>query len=199
MSIKKLLAAIMLASVGVAANAASVSLVYTGGNDIDVDGLVLALAVVGDTLTFDLVMDFSDQPTLGGGFDINWNPAIFALDSYFSAGQGDPGFGRDPQAEDGRLYNGAVGNFNGLTDGTIGHLSFTLIGFGSPADGLITPSGTAGDSGPWIDGTDFVSVINPDYVASGVFFMPVPAAVWLMFSGMGTLFCLARRKTALFE
>ncbi|MFK7888399.1 MAG: VPLPA-CTERM sorting domain-containing protein [Gammaproteobacteria bacterium] len=195
MKIKKILLAIALSASLTAAHAASVSLVYTGANDIDDDGAILAAA--GDTLTFDLVMDFTDQITLGGGFDINWDSSVFALESYVSAGLGDPSFGRDPVLEDGRLFNGAVGNFNGLTEGLIATLSFQVLAFpATMADGMITPSGTDGDSGPWIDGVTFVDVIDDvEYNGLGIR-VPVPAAVWFMLSGLGVLAGMGRRRAS---
>ncbi|MFK8014669.1 MAG: hypothetical protein AB8G17_04460 [Gammaproteobacteria bacterium] len=59
------LASILVATMGVA-NAASVSLIYTGSNAIDDDGAIRANS--GDVLSFDLVMDFSDRITVGGRF-----------------------------------------------------------------------------------------------------------------------------------
>ncbi|MFK8016595.1 MAG: VPLPA-CTERM sorting domain-containing protein [Gammaproteobacteria bacterium] len=193
MTIKKMIGAVALMGLMASANAASVSLIYTGGNDIDDDGAILAAG--GDVLSFDLVMDFTDRITLGGGFDVNWDTAGLGNVEYTSAGFGDPSFGRDPVMEDGRLFNGAVGNFNGLTEGTIASISFTVIG--TEGDFAIAPSGTDGDSGPWIDGITFVDVIeNVEYNGANVRVVPVPAAVWFMLSGLGALIGFGRRKAA---
>lgn len=171
------------------ANALSVSLIYTGGNDVNDSGAIVAQG--GDTLLFDLVMDFTENPTLGGGFDVNWDPNVFTFNSYISSGLGDPLFARDPIEQDGRLFNGAVGSFTGILTGLIAQLSFTYLG----GIGEIAPSGTTGDSGPWIDGLSFVDEpLLPDYI--GVRVVPVPAAAWLMLSGLGALAAFRPRRVA---
>ncbi|MFK7888398.1 MAG: VPLPA-CTERM sorting domain-containing protein [Gammaproteobacteria bacterium] len=191
MNLKKMVIAVALAASMSAANAVNVALTYTGSNAIDDDGAILA--TVGDILTFDLTLDFSYRITTGGGFDINWDAAAIAFDNYQSAGLGSTFFGRDPVLEDGRLFNGAVGDFNGLTTGTIATVSFQVIGLTGSSNTSIAPSGTEGDSGPWIDGK-FGDVIieNVDYLGAEVRVVPVPAAAWLMLSGVGALFGFRR-------
>ncbi|MFK8014667.1 MAG: VPLPA-CTERM sorting domain-containing protein, partial [Gammaproteobacteria bacterium] len=186
----RVICAMALTGLIASAQAASVSVVYTGSNDVGDDGAVMG--VPGEVLTFDLVMDFSDRITLGGGFDVTWNSGGLTFVEYASAGLGDPNFGRDPVLQNGRLFNGAVGNFNGLTVGTIATISFTIVG--TPGLFLIRPSGTDGDSGPWIDGVTFVDTIIPDYNSAAVRVIPVPAAVWFLLSGLAALFGFRRSQ-----
>ena len=200
MSIKKIIGATALMGMMATASASSVSLVYTGDNMIDADGAILS--EVADTLTFDLIIDFSDVVpvpgglggTIGGGFDVNFDTAGVEFGEYNSAGLGDPFFGRDPVVEDGRLFNGAIGDFGGLMTGTIASISFTVIG--TAGDYLIAPSGTDGDSGVFISGNDFISPLAVDYFGQTVRVVPVPAAVWFMLSGLGALIGFGRRKAA---
>ncbi len=63
----KIITAISLTGLIACANAASISLNYVGEADV-VDGAVQVF--VGDIVTFDVLMDFTDEPTIGGGFDI---------------------------------------------------------------------------------------------------------------------------------
>lgn len=196
MTIKKLIGAAALMGVMATANAASVSLVYTAGSTIDEaiadDGAILANS--GDMLTFELVMDFTDIPTLGGGFDINFDTGGLSFVSYDSAGLGEPSFGRDPDVEDGRLFSGAVGAFGGITEGLIATITF--MAGQTAGDYGVAPSGTDGIAGPWIDFADFITLIEPDYNGATVRVVPVPAAVWFMLSGLGALVGFGRRKAA---
>ncbi|MEM6640000.1 MAG: VPLPA-CTERM sorting domain-containing protein [Pseudomonadota bacterium] len=195
MTIKKLIGAAALTGVMATANAASLSLVYTGDNEVDTDGAILALA--GDSLTFDLIMDFSGdgEATLGGGFDVNFDAMGLEFAEYVSAGLGEQSFGRDPILEDGRLFNGAFGAFGGLTGpDLVATITFTVIG--DAGDYQLGPSTTTGDSGPFVSADTFLPQTPPDAIGATVRVVPVPAAVWFMLSGLGALVGFGRRKAA---
>ena len=68
--VEQALATLVVALIAISANAASLSFVYTGDNDVDSDGTVVA--AVNDLLTFDIVMDFTDDPTIGGGYSVSF-------------------------------------------------------------------------------------------------------------------------------
>ncbi|MFK8017311.1 MAG: VPLPA-CTERM sorting domain-containing protein [Gammaproteobacteria bacterium] len=178
-----------LLATGASANAVSISLIYLGANNLDDDGAIPAQA--GDVLEFDLVMDFTSRPTIGGGFDVSWDTANFDFNGFTSAGLGNPDFFREPVVMDGLLFNGGVGDFNGIFQGVIATLSLTYFG----GEGSMTPSATTGTSGPWIDAIDFLSTIEPDYFGVNVRPVPIPAALWLLLSGLGIFAGLARKKT----
>lgn len=192
MTIKKVIGAAALMGMMASANAASLSLVYTGDADTAADGAILVQS--GDSVTFDLIMDFSDDPTIGGGFDINFDSAGLMFESYVGAGLGDADFGRDPDVEDGRLFSGAFGSFNVLTGPEL-VATITFTAMGAPGDYNVSPSGTTGPGGPFIDGT-FINTITPDFNGADVRIVPVPAAVWFMLSGLGALVGFGRRKAA---
>lgn len=199
MSIKKVIGAAALMGFMASANAASLSLVYTGGSTIQDpiadDGAILVND--GDMLTFDLIMDFSGdgEITLGGGFDINFDEAGLSFVDYTSAGLGEASFGRDPDVEAGRLFSGAFGAFAGLTGPDL-VATMTFMASGPEGTYAIGPSGTDGIGGPFISAIDFVSEIAVDYNGANVRIVPVPAAVWFMLSGLGALVGFGRRKAA---
>lgn len=195
MTIKKVIGAAALMGMMASANAASLSLVYTGDNMIADDGAIMAAN--GDMLTFELIMDFSGdgEITLGGGFDINFDTAGLQFVSYDSAGLGEASFGRDPDVEDGRLFSGGFGAFAGLTGPDL-VATITFMAQGAPGDYNVSPSGTTGIAGPFISAIDFISIIEPDFNGADVRIIPVPAAVWFMLSGLGALVGFGRRKAA---
>ena len=178
-----------LCCASVSANTIDISLVYVGGNATDENGVVLA--ETGDSLSFDLVLDATARPTLGGGFDINFESSFFVFESFTFSGAGVPGANRAPVPQDNRLFDGL---FYTTFDGqfvVIATVVFTVVGSES---GIIVPSGTNGSGGPWVDGIDFVSIIEPNFVGASVRVVPVPAAAWLMLSGCCAFLGLMRRK-----
>ncbi|MFK7886460.1 MAG: VPLPA-CTERM sorting domain-containing protein [Gammaproteobacteria bacterium] len=192
MTIKKMIGAAALMGVMASANAASMSLMYTGDNQM-IDGVIQAEG--GDALTFDLIMDFSGdgEITLGGGFDINFDAAGLTFDTYQSAGLGEASFGRDPEVQDGRLFSGAFGAFAGLT-GPATVATITFIANGEAGLFNVSPSGTDGIGGPFISAVDFITVLDVDYNGADVQVVPVPAAVWFMLSGLGALVGFGRKS-----
>lgn len=200
MSICKLIGAAIVALCMSSAHAVSLSLVYTGGSSVDeprpADGDGAILANNGDVLTFELIMDFSDWPTIGGGFDINFDAAGLSFLSYQSAGLGDPDFGRDPDVEDGRLFSGAFGSFNGLVGpDLVATIQFVVDGvpFADPYD--LSPGDTTGPGGPFI-AFDVFDVLHPEFSGESVRVVPIPPALWLLTSGLCALAGLKRRKSA---
>jgi hypothetical protein len=119
----------------------------------------------GDTVSFNVVMDFSGYPngTLGGGFDINFDSSALQFGGLTRNVVGDPAFGRDPDIFDGLLESWAHGDFNGLPAfAVLGNVWFQVLPT-MGASTAVSTSATNGVAGPWIDGTDFVTLIPVVY------------------------------------
>lgn len=191
MTIKKLIGALALMGFMASANAASILLAPQGATD----GLA-----AGDTVTFDVVMDFTDYPngTIGGGFDIFFDSSVMQFESFFrdpTIGEAD--FSRDPDILDGLLESWAVAAFSPLPQFNIlGTVTFSVLPTLGAGTTQIGTQATAGIGGPWVDGTTFIDLVPVDYGAVDVTGIPVPAAVWFMLSGLGALLGFGRRKAA---
>jgi hypothetical protein len=155
------------------------------------------------TATFDIKVvgtDFTDGAggTFGGGFYVNWDPAILALDSFSFTFPGDQFFAQTPVQDDvaGSL-NADVSSFNvgaATADFDIAVLTFTAVGPGvSPLD-LSLGLYPGGAPLVWTDST--FTEITPVFVDGSVTVsaVPVPAAVWLFGSGLLGLVGVARGR-----
>ncbi len=104
---------------------------------------------VGDTVTVDVVMDFTDVysaaggGTVGGGIDVTFDNAVLGYGSYTPNSVGDAGFQRSPDLSGNKLIGIAAGGLGesdgtntspalGATD-TIGTLTFTATTTGTAA------------------------------------------------------------------
>ncbi len=167
---------------------------------------------IGQMIKLEVHMDFSDDSddeTIGGDFNINFDPSLvsYVSETYITdPGLGsDPGFTRDDNpaseprlrvtVESDRLAGAAFGSFGGLSGpALVGPLSFVADAAGQAffsldSEGLSGFFSTTGES------------LSPDYgnvtiVIEGPSEVPVPAAVWLFGSGLLGLIGMARRRTA---
>ncbi len=178
---KKVFWTVLLLVASTASNASTVSLVPTSPTQ----------GLAGDSVSFEIVLDFSDvvNGTIGGGFDIafdssslNFVSAIDYVCISFSCG---------PDELDGLLLSWAVGDFDGIAATgpvVIGAVEFEILSSLPLGSGtLVTISGTEGLAGPWISGEDFTTILDPTYNQIEVTRVPLPAAVWLLLSGLGVL------------
>lgn len=197
MKIRLVLLTIAVALIGVPASAAYVNgdvarvyMVATGDHALDDNTFRI---VQGATYNIEIWMDFSADPTIGGGYDVVFDDEAFDFVTWTSAGLGDPQFERTPDSLPGLLEYAAVGDLDVLTGPNLmATVAFTLtdataLAFGS----TISPTATADPGGAWVAAANLI-LIDPNY--SGVTFVPLPAAVWLLASGVLGLVAATRRR-----
>lgn len=188
-NIRKVFAALGFALAASATHAASISLDPVGNTT----------GVVPDLVTFNLLANFDATITTGGAMDLSWNPAVLNLQGF----QFDMGFGAPPRdtafdvvdTQSNGLLSVGFGNFDGITLATptiIGRISFYLSGSPGSSSAI-----TLNDSVKWGGFYDDMGApISVTYTGAtvGVSAVPVPAAAWLLGSGIMALFGVARRS-----
>jgi hypothetical protein len=152
-------------------------------------------APVGLILNFDVKIDFTSDPTMGGGIDIMFNPVVLTyLDFTFNPlFPDDNAFARKPDAEGGGILNSlAFGNFGGLSTGVVGTLTFLATAPGISQVMLMA------DGGSSIVAGDFFSVTgarqSPSFGGAFVAVVPEPELWALMLAGLGLVGFIARRR-----
>lgn len=187
------LGVLLLMSLPLSVEAASITLVPT----TPTTGLA-----PGDTVSFDIVMDFTTDDnglgsdiTLGGGFDIVFDPTALQLQVFTNAMLGDPQFGRDPDILSGLLESWGFADFNGLTGPElVGTVSFT-VSANAPAMSSVSTSATSGIAGPFVSGVDFITILNVDF-NSVVLVVPEPRTMLGSMAVLGALAMFGRRRRA---
>lgn len=155
-------------------------------------------AELGDLITLDVLMDFTGDPTLGGGTDIFYDASVLSYQSFGFTSTSlalDTDFSRSPDVLSNELEGLSFGNFNGLSGpGVVGTLTFQVIAFGDVVLSMAeTDNLLAG--GAFTSATTFTSqAVN--FGTAGVTIVPVPAAVWLFGSGLIGLVGVAKRSKA---
>ena len=148
------------------------------------------------TLTLDLYMDFTAEPTIGGTLDVDYDTSMLMYDSFvFNEGWGDDvAFRNNPTDLGGELDGLTIGQFSGMTGpAKIGTFTFTSTGM--LGDTMVTPRN--------YDGTDwypfFVADVTfadqiVDYSGAMVHVVPEMEVWAMMLAGMGLLGWKARRS-----
>ncbi len=186
-----ILTAALCVALGPGANAASISLIYTGDRPIS-DGFIDAPP--GTILTFEVLMDFTDLPTFGGGFDVIFDSDRAQFDSLVNFDIGNPEFSRDPDIMDGLLESWGFASFSTIAGPAIvGTLTFTVLPDVLTGPGFIALGPTSGPGGPFICNLgDCISYIDVEYNSIEFGVVPLPASAWLLASGLLAFFRLAR-------
>lgn len=166
---KKLLAGLILGGCYVSAQA---GVVYLKPN------LEQSSYAIGEMVTLDLMFDFSDNPSIGGGVDVYFDPSGLEFKSWTAEALGDSNFRRAPDVLSGKLNGIAFGNFAGLPGkAKVGALTFETLQSGSweielgeneaPAGGFYAASSFSLLPVQFNDHTVTVNAV------------PIPAAAWL--------------------
>jgi hypothetical protein len=181
-TIKRLLAIGLLSVSLSAAQAASITLSPS-----------TASVGIGGTVDVSFTMDFTDQATLGGGFDLTYDAAVLSLDSWTYAAIGDPMLLGPANTAPGSIIAIAFGDFTGVTGpALVGTASFSAIGAGLADFGM---SDNGFPAGPFLDLTTYIPMtVAYNSSALEVTTVPVPAAIWLFGSGLSGLIWMKRRK-----
>lgn len=169
---------------------------------------------VGDLIELQVFMDFSDDATIGGSFDINFNNSLvsYVSNSYITdaALNSDPDFTRDDnpavtddskrvEVESDKLVGAGFGEFGGLLGpALLAPLSFIADEAGIAVFDL--GASTSARIGGFFGAATFTEQF-PDFGSVSVNIrpsaVPVPAAVWLFGSGLlGLIGVAQRRRTA---
>lgn len=162
----------------------------------DASGAVLD---VGQEITVTIIGDFQDDPTLGGGLDIDWDTSVLSLLSFTPIDWGnDAGFFNPGTVSDGSVDGFAAGNFNGVAGPVdMAVLVFVAVGEGQSlhlsddSDGLAGPFVSAGSFA--IQDVDFGANNDAGHISVAASAVPVPAALWLMIAGLGSLLGFRRK------
>lgn len=143
---------------------------------------------VGDAVKVELNMDFTGDPTLGGGVDVFYDSSLLDFTGFnFNAALGDdPAFRRLPNELPNELNGLAFGSFGGLAGpvnvGALtftalapGHVDFTMMLNDTPAGGFFSAV------------TSMPQTVNLTGSALDIHPVPLPAAFWMLLSGLGML------------
>ena len=181
------IALLLLAILCAPAQAASLSLVYLGDNLV-APGVIGA--PVGSTVDFEIVMDFRDTPTLGGGFDVVFDSERLLFNGFENFDLGNPDFSRDPDVLDGLLESWAFGSFSPIFGpAVVGRVSFTVLSNAGSGAAFVSVGPTFGPGGPFICNLgDCISVPDVEYNSFLIAPVPLPAAGWLLLSALVVLF-----------
>jgi hypothetical protein len=147
-------------------------------------------------------MDFTSEPTIGGGIDILFdnftNGTELTFVSYEASDIGDPTLSRGPDVETNKLNSIGITDFNGLPEqALIGTIKFTANEAGVFSFTPTESAGIAGGFFAFVDLGEPAREQNPDFIGATITVQPVPlpAAFWLMAGAMGATLSFGRKKS----
>jgi opacity protein-like surface antigen len=175
-NLKSMLAVAVLAGLSMSASQAA-SVYLTPGSQ--------TVSVLDGSTSVELWMDFTGEPTIGGGIDLDFqgpiSMGVFTPSSYFS-NTADPGFtGHGTELAD-NDYEIHFGDFAGLSgNNKLGDISVNLTGAG-----LGTISLAINDTYGFFYGIDYLEQ-TLDLSGADINAVPAPAGVWLLLTGLAGL------------
>ncbi|MBI5463100.1 MAG: PEP-CTERM sorting domain-containing protein [Gammaproteobacteria bacterium] len=150
--------------------------------------------MLGDSVSFDVNVDFTDPATIGGRFQLSYDASIlgftsFTYNSSFTSGLTTVAYTQSSGLIDNLGFVGSVSSA-----GTLGTVTFSTLNTGN------ANLATAAYSNAFYrfrnsTGTSFIAVTYGGATAQ-VSAVPVPAALWLMGSGLSALGLGLRRRRA---
>lgn len=155
---------------------------------------IVAQVALGEQVLLSVEMDFSDDPTIGGGFDIFFEPSFVRFVSFsFDAALGDdPAFRSDPQGLATEVSEIGFGNFAGISGPAIvGTVVFDTLAAGTTRftladnDSLVGPFFSAA--------TSRQQLVTYEGADVGIAAVPLPPSVLLLTCGLIGLGVFRRR------
>ena len=145
---------------------------------------------VGQTVSFDVVFDFTDvlwMGVIGGGFDISFDPVALALEEIEFDFIADPMFFSSPTINDGLIESWGLGDFAGLpATGRFGTVTFVVLESMGPTTTLMGQP-TTGNAGPWVCAIDFACFVDVTYNEVALTRVPIPTTLLLFFCALNGL------------
>jgi hypothetical protein len=186
---RKLLTSISAAClIGLSANVNAASVYLTPAST--------TVALSDGAAAFELYMDFTGEPTVGGGLDVDTNGAVafnsFIPSSYFLdiADPSFSGFGTVLADNDYEIHFGDFFGLSGINH--LGTITVDLLNTGTGSIDLAINS-------MWGDfyqatGSFGQQSVTLSGASINVTTVPLPASVWLLFGGLASLVSVARKK-----
>lgn len=156
---------------------------------------LLQEVALGEQVSLTVEMDFSDDATIGGGFDTFFDPNFvrFVSFTFDNALGDDPAFRTNPQGLTNEVSEIGFGNFNGISGPTVvGTMVFDTIATGSTA---FTMADNDTRLGPFFSAdTSLQQVVTYTGADLTIAAVPLPPGLLLLMSGIIGVSVIRRRN-----